>query len=71
MMNLWTMIVSIVAICVIGDIIKSRYKNMGKSTIPNNEILEHLNRLKTRIENLETIVIEKEKNRRFEGLGDN
>lgn len=70
-MNLWTMIVMIVAICVIGDIVKSR-RNIGISESKTGEDLSGLlGRLKRRIENLETIVLEKEKTRRFEELEKN
>ena len=65
-MNLWTMIVFIVAICVIGDILKSRNNNrINKSAIPDENISMVLASLKKRVENLETIVLEKERNRRF------
>lgn len=65
-MNLWTMIVLIVAICVIGDIIKSRKNNQpNKFEKPREDISNLVYRLKKRIENLETIVLEKERNRRF------
>ena len=68
-MNLWTMTVFIVAICVIGDIIKSRNNNRtNKSAIPDENISMVLAGLKKRVENLETIVLEKERNRRFAGL---
>jgi len=68
-MNLWTMIVFIIAICVIGDIIKSRNNNRtNKSATPDENISMVLTGLKKRVENLETIVLEKERNRRFAGL---
>jgi len=68
-MNLWTMIVLIVAICVISDIIKSRNNNRtNKSTTAEESITMVLASLKKRVENLETIVLEKERNRRFAGL---
>jgi hypothetical protein len=65
-MNLWTMIVMIVAICVTGDIIKIRYKKLSDMEKPTSEASNLLSRLMKRVENLETIVIEKERNRRFE-----
>ena len=68
-MNLWTMIVFIVAICVISDIIKSRNNNrINKSATPDENISMALASLKKRVENLETIVLEKERNRRFAEL---
>lgn len=68
-MNLWTMIFLIVTICVIGDIIKSRQKTDLNESIKTGEDLSRLlGRLKNRVENLETIVLEKERTRRFDGL---
>lgn len=68
-MNFWTMIVLIVAICVVSDIIKSRNNNdlneIEKSNENLSKLLEHL---KNRVENLETIILEKERTRRFAGL---
>ncbi|GEM_PF-2794155 len=65
-MNLWTMIVMIVAICVIGDIVKSR-RNIGISESKTGEDLSGLlGRFKRRIENLETIVLEKERTKPFD-----
>ena len=67
-MNFWTMIVLIVAICVVSDIIKSRNNNdlneIEKSNENLSRLLEHL---KNRVENLETIILEKERTRRFAG----
>ncbi len=68
-MNLWTMIFLIVAICVIGDIIKSRGKTDMKESIKTSEDLSRLlGRLTNRVENLETIVLERERSRRFTGV---
>lgn len=67
-MNLWTMIVMIVAICVIGDIIKSRNKKLNDMEKPVSDDSNLLSRLKSRVENLETIVLEKERTRRFEEI---
>jgi hypothetical protein len=66
------MIVMIVAICVIGDIIKERKNTTldeSEELIKNRSLL--LYRLKVRVENLETIVLEKERNRRFAELEKN
>jgi hypothetical protein len=65
-MNLWTMIVLIVAICVVGDIIKIRYKKLSDMEKPASEASNLLSRLMKRVENLETIVLEKERTKRFE-----
>ena len=65
-MNIWTMIVLIAAICVIGNIIKSRNNHSLNESIKTDEdVLKLLGRLKNRVENLETIVIEKERTKRF------
>lgn len=64
-MNLWTMIVMIVAICVIGDIVKSRRNREINELKTGEDLSGLLGRLKKRVENLETIVIEKENTRRF------
>ena len=71
-MNFWTMIVLIVAICVVSDIIKSRNNNdlneIEKSNENLSKLLEHL---KNRVENLETIILEKERTKRFAEMGKN
>ncbi|NLD38462.1 MAG: hypothetical protein GX654_16505 [Desulfatiglans sp.] len=67
-MNLWTMIVMIVAICVIGDIIKLRNKKLNDMEKPASEASNLLTRLMKRIENLETIVLEKERTKQFDEL---
>lgn len=65
-MNLWTMFVMIVAICVIGDIIKERKNTtLDESEEFNKDKSQLLYRLKARVENLETIVVEKERSRRL------
>ncbi|MFC1494980.1 hypothetical protein ACFL6W_06865 [Thermodesulfobacteriota bacterium] len=71
-MNIWTMIVLIVAICVISDIIKSKNNNeINESENPVENLSKTLGLLKKRIENLETIVLEKERSRRFAGMEKN
>ena len=65
-MNIWTMIILIAAICVISNIVKSRNNHSLNESIKTDEdVLKLLGHLKKRVENLETIVIEKEKTRRF------
>ena len=66
-MNLWTMIVLIVAICVISDIIKSRNNGVNVSEKSNEDVSRILACLKKRVENLETIVLERERTKRFAG----
>ena len=69
-MNIWTMIVLIVAICVISDIIKSRNNNgLNKSENSGEDLSMIIGRLKNRVENLETIILEKERTRRFAEMG--
>lgn len=70
-MNLWTMIVMIVAICVIGDIVKSRRNREINELKTGEELPGLLGRLKKRVENLETIVLEKERIRQFDELEKN
>ena len=65
-MNIWTTIVLIAAICVISNIVKSRNNHSLNESIKTDEdVLKLLGRLKNRVENLETIVIEKERTKRF------
>lgn len=67
-MDLWTMIVLIVAISVIKDIIKSR--NMEKRYEPERPAEDYslvIEMLKDRVANLETIVLERDRERRFNG----
>ena len=65
-MNIWTMIILIAAICVISNIVKSRNNHSLNESIKTDEdVLKLLGHLKKRVENLETIVIEKENTRRF------
>jgi hypothetical protein len=59
------MIVMIVAICVIGDIVKTRNKKLSDMEKPASGDSNLLSRLMKRVENLETIVIGKERTRRF------
>ncbi len=64
-MNIWTMIFLIVAICVISNFVKSRNNHsLNESIKTDGDVLILLDRLKKRVENLETIVIEKERTRR-------
>ena len=68
-MNLWTMIVIIVAIGTFSEICKTRIRaNEEESEESIKEISQHLSRLKDRVANLETIVLEKERNKQFSDL---
>ena len=68
-MDFWTMIVILVLIGMISDIYKSRYKKDTDETEKTDEdVYELLSRLKDRVANLETIILEKERNNRFNEL---
>jgi hypothetical protein len=68
-MDFWTMIVILVLIGVISDIYKSRYKKDVDETEKSHENdSELLSRLKDRVANLETIILEKERDKRFAEL---
>ena len=72
MMDLLTMIVLIVAICVISNTYKSRKNNESNEMKESNESTSKLIlSLKNRIENLETIVLERERAKRFAGMEKN
>lgn len=68
-MDIWTMIVILVLIGVISDIYKSRYKKDADETEKSHENDSGLlSRLKDRVSNLETIILEKEREKRFTDL---
>ena len=68
-MDFWTMIVILVLIGVISDHCKSRYKKDADETEKSHENdSEVLSGLNERVANLETIILEKEMVKRFEGL---
>ena len=65
-MNLWTAIVIIVAIGAVSEIYRSRLKaSADKAEATFNKLAQRMARLEERMGNLETIVLEKEKERRF------
>ncbi len=68
-MGFWTAIVIIVAIGTFSEVYRVRLKAGSKEI---EKLLEQLTQRMTRIEermaNLETIVLEKEKERKFDGL---
>lgn len=68
-MSFWTAIVAIVAIGVFGGVYSTRSKAGVKEikTLLEDQI-ERMARMEERMANLETIVLEKEKERKFEGL---
>ncbi len=70
-MNLWTMIVIIVALGIFSEMYKYRLK--FKATSPKNGPHQELQarriaELEERVINLETLVLEREKLRRFDAL---
>ncbi len=72
-MNLWTMIVIIVALAMVSEMYKYHVKYRSKS--PKDQRLSELHqrridKLEERVINLETLVLEKEKLRRFDALAD-
>ena len=69
-MDIWTMIVLIVAISVISDKAKSKNtNNVDESIEPSEDLSQHIGPLKERVANLETIILEKERVDRFSELG--
>jgi hypothetical protein len=69
-MDIWTMIVLIVAISVISDLIKSRNNsNESESLKSDKNLPQHIRPLEKRVANLETIILEKERVNRFDELG--
>ena len=70
-MNLWTAIVAIVVVATISEMYKARLKIRRHQTEGSlDEIMRRLDRLEERIANLETLVLEREKHRKFEDLVD-
>ena len=68
-MNMWTAIVAIVAIVMISETYRSRYKNMARhSKQVSAGLEERLAGLEKRMANLETIVLEKNKADQFADL---
>jgi hypothetical protein len=68
-MDFWTMIVLIVTIGAISDIIKTKKDNdTEKAKKYNEDESQIIARLKDRVANLETIILEKERVKRFEDL---
>ncbi len=72
-MNLWTMIVIVVALGIAGEMYKYHIRYKAKS--PHKDRLSELQsqriaRLEERVINLETLVLEREKLRRFDTLAD-
>ena len=68
-MSFWTAVVIIVAIGTISEVYRSRLKaDASKSQEVFDNITLRVARLEDRMANLETIVLEKEKAKKFSGL---
>jgi hypothetical protein len=70
-MNLWTMIVIISAMGIFSELYKYRVRHNAKSPKNQQDFESHqklIARLEERVTNLETLVLEKEKLRRFDAL---
>ena len=68
-MSFWTAVVIIVAIGTISEVYRSKIKaDASKSQEVFDNITQRVARLEDRMANLETIVLEKEKAKKFSGL---
>ncbi len=68
-MGFWTAVVIIVAIGAFSEVYRARLKT-GSKTVERHleQLTQRMARIEERMANLETIVLEKEKERKFEGL---
>lgn len=68
-MSFWTAIVIIVAIGTLSEVYRARLKaNAKKSEESIDKISQRMTRLEDRMANLETIILEKERARKFSDL---
>jgi len=68
-MSFWSAVVLIVAIGTVGEIYRSRFKTGSKAfERPIGELSKRIDLLEERMANLETIVLEREKEDRFNDL---
>ena len=68
-MSLWTAIVCMVAIGTISEIYRAKLKaNAGESEKIFEKMAERVGRLEERMANVETIVLEKEKAKKYSGI---
>ena len=68
-MNVFTMIVIIVAIVAFNKSYRYRMRTGAQESVKSVEyLMRHIDNLEDRLANLETIVIEKERERRFANL---
>jgi len=68
-MNMWTMIVLVVAIGIFGEVYKHRISLKAKeSEAYYDDAIKRIARLEQRMANIETIVLEKVREQRFSDL---
>ena len=68
-MGFWTAIVLLVAIGTVSEVYRAKLKaNANESEKIFEKMAERVGRLEERMANLETIVLEREKNERFSGI---
>jgi len=68
-MNLWTMIVAVVALGVVSEMYRARLKVRSRMAQHGQEfetLQDRLDKLEQRMANLETIILEHEKDRAFD-----
>ena len=70
-MGLWSAVVIIVAIGTLSELYRARLKSQAsKSDVEFDKFAERMTKLETRMANLETIVLDREKAERFATLRD-
>ena len=70
-MGFWTAIVFMVAIGTVSEVYRARLKSQaGKSQEEFDKFAQRMSQLETRMANLETIVLDREKADRFAALKD-
>lgn len=64
---MWTAIVCIVAIATLSEMYKARLKTLRNQTDGSiDQVMNRLDQIEDRLGNLETIVLEKDRGRRFD-----
>ena len=70
-MGLWSAVVIIVAIGTLSELYRARLKSQAsKSDVEFDKLADRMTQLETRMANLETIVLDREKAERFATLRD-
>jgi hypothetical protein len=67
-MDHWTFIVAIVAMSLTANLIRTAISKSAKNREMKPEHLERIGALEQRIQNLETLVLELEKDRKYQNL---